>query len=57
VIRSHRDRHRRIFLLLALLLPLLLAAALLLRPAPALLDSPIEGLPPSSAATEPGPRR
>ena len=57
MIRAHRDRHRRIFLLLALLLPLLLAAALLLRPAPALLEAPIEGLPPATGAGDPGPLR
>jgi hypothetical protein len=57
VIRAHRDRHRRIFLLLALLLPLLLAAALLLRPAPALLEAPILGLPPATDGGEPEARR
>lgn len=54
MIRSHRDRHRRIFVLLALLLPLLLGAALLLRPEPARLEAPIPGLPPATAAEEPG---
>jgi hypothetical protein len=44
MIRSHRDRHRRIFWLLAVLLPALLAAAILARPRPPVLDRPVPGI-------------
>jgi hypothetical protein len=44
MIRAHRDRHRRIFLLLALLLPALLVAALLARPDRPTIEAPIRGV-------------
>ncbi|QQR75967.1 MAG: hypothetical protein IPJ17_10480 [Holophagales bacterium] len=47
MIRAHRDRHRRLFLLLALLLPVLLLAALRARPARPELDRPLAELPSS----------
>lgn len=46
MIRSHRDRHRRLWLALAILLPALLIAALLARPEGAEIERPIEGVAP-----------
>lgn len=46
MIRAHRDRHRRLWIALALLLPALLVAALLARSDAPELDGPIEGLEP-----------
>jgi len=44
MIRAHRERHRRIFLLLAILLPALLVAALLVRPDRQTLAAPLAGV-------------
>ena len=44
MIRAHRDRHRRIFWLLAVLLPALLVAAILARPGRPTLDRPPTGV-------------
>lgn len=46
MIRAHRNRHRRLWIALALLLPALLIAALLARPARPEIERPIEGLVP-----------
>ncbi len=45
MIRAHRDRHRRLFLLLLVILPLLLIAALRARPGPVRLERAIDGIP------------
>lgn len=45
MILSHRRRHGRIFLALAILLPMLLLAAVLARPARVFLEGRIEGVP------------
>lgn len=44
MIRAHRDRHRRFWLALAILLPAFLVAALLARPEVPELGAPIEGV-------------
>jgi hypothetical protein len=46
MIRAHRDRHRRLWITLAILLPALLVAALLARPEVPELERPIEGVAP-----------
>ena len=46
MIRSHRDRHRRFCIALAILLPALLIAALLARPEVPEIDRAIEGVAP-----------
>lgn len=46
MIRAHRDRHRRLWIALALLLPALLAVALLSRPDAPELDRAIDGIVP-----------
>lgn len=46
MIRGHRERHRRLWLALAILLPALLVAALLSRPEVPELGAPIEGVAP-----------
>ncbi|GMU65056.1 MAG: hypothetical protein AMXMBFR36_13300 [Acidobacteriota bacterium] len=50
MIRAHRDRHRRLWIALALLLPALLAAALLSRPDAPELDRAIDGIAPLAEA-------
>lgn len=46
MIRAHRERHRRLWLALAILLPALLIAALLARPEVPDIDRAIDGVAP-----------